>query len=305
MGGDAVRAAEEGRAFVNRRRAAPGDLVREGDEVAVWSARRDEGGAPSAPQVEVLARWGEIVVASKPAELPTTPDRRGSRSLVTELAALLGLRAAPHAASRLDVGVSGAVLCTTGPRGQRHVAAMREAGRIGRVYVGVARGTIQGEGAWNEAIGWVRGAGGRAVPATGGAEAKAAVTRYQAIARAGGAGGATAATLLRIEPITGRMHQIRVHAASAGAPLLGDREHGGARTVTSPGGRVVPVPRIALHALAVQIPGEQGAPEGAANADSRPTWRRAVAPIPEDLKAIWKALDGDEAAWDEVAVEPR
>ena len=288
MGAVAQGAADEGRAFVNGRRAAPGDPVREGDEVAVWAARREDD---AAGRVEVLARWGDILVAFKPAPLPTTPDRRGTRSLVTDLAARLGLREPPHAASRLDVGVSGAVLCAAGPRGARHLTAMREAGRIARVYVGIASAAVEGEGVWAAPIGRARAAGGHRVPAAGGAGAKEAATRYRAIARAGGAAGgsgATAATLLRLEPITGRMHQLRVHAAHAGAPLLGDREHGGARAVVDRGGRVTAVARIALHALAVTVPDERGAA------------RTAVAPVPDDLRAIWKVLDGDDAAWEEV-----
>ncbi|WP_437875958.1 pseudouridine synthase [Sorangium sp. So ce513] len=276
-------AAAEGRAFLNARRARPDDVVAEGDELAVWPARRE---VPGGPPVEVLARWGEILVAFKPAALPTAPERRGTRSLITEVAELLGLSAPPHAASRLDVGVSGAVLCATGARGQRHLAAMREAGRVARVYVGVAGGRVEGSGTWDAPIGAARARGGRSLPAVGGAGARDAVTRYQAIAWAGG--GAAAATLLRLEPVTGRMHQLRVHAAHAGAPLLGDRDHGGARSVTTARGRVIPLPRIALHALRVAVPDERGEE------------RVAVAPVPDDLRDLWAALDGDGSAWEEV-----
>ncbi len=286
MGDLARGAAAEGRAFVNGRRAAPGDPVREGDEVEVWAARERAQTA----RVEVLARRGEIVIASKPPELPTTPDRRGARSLVTELAALLGRSEPPHAASRLDVGVSGVVLCAAGPRGARHLAAMREAGRITRVYAGIAGGAIDGGGAWTERIGHVR-RGDRSVPAIADAAragAKDAATRYRAIAHARGASGTGSSTLLRLEPVTGRMHQIRVHAAHAGAPLLGDRDHGGARSLVLPGGRVLPIGRVALHAIRVTVPDERGVD------------LTAVAPPPADLRAIWNALDGDDAAWDEV-----
>ncbi|WP_437674243.1 RluA family pseudouridine synthase [Sorangium sp. So ce131] len=275
-------AAAEGRAFLNARRARPADVVSPGDELAVWPARR---GAPP-PQVEVLARWGEILVASKPAALPTAPERRGTRSLVTELAELLGLPAPPHAASRLDVGVSGAVLCATGPRGQRHLAAMREAGRVARVYVGIAGGRLEGAGTWDAPIGAARARGGRSLPVVGGVGAKEAATRYRVIAVAGG--GARAATLLRLEPVTGRMHQLRVHAAHAGAPLLGDRDRGGARAVTAASGRVVPLDRVALHALSVAVPDERG------------EQRAALSPVPDELRALWESLDGDGSAWEEV-----
>jgi 23S rRNA pseudouridine955/2504/2580 synthase/23S rRNA pseudouridine1911/1915/1917 synthase len=202
---------------------------------------------------------------------------------------------AVHAASRLDIGVSGAVLCAVGERAQRHVAAMRAAGRIRRVYVGIAAGVIEGEGSWNTPIGRASIGSGRSRPIAGGLSASPAATRFGAIAwargaRAAGRGlGAEKTTLLRCEPITGRMHQIRVHAALAGAPLLGDREHNGPRTLVDRQGRVIPIERIALHALAVELPGEDG------------KLLRAVSCPPADLRALWKALDGEDVAWDDLS----
>lgn len=286
-------AAASGRAFINGRRAGPLEPVQPGDEVVIYAAR-EEGHADSG--VALLAQVGGIVIADKPAALPTTPDRRGERSLLGEVARLLheqdGRRIDArdvHAASRLDVGVSGAVLCAVGEPAQRHVAATRTMGRIHRVYVGIAGGAIEGEGTWDAPIGRAGGRGGRAVPAAGGRDAEPATTRYRAIAWARGARAAGRTTLLQFEPITGRMHQIRVHAAAAGAPLLGDREHGGARALVDPRGSVTPIQRIALHALSVDLPGEDG------------KLLRAAAPLPDDLRALWKLLDGDSAAWDDLA----
>ena len=60
--------------------------------------------------------------------------------------------------------------------------------------------------------------------------------------------------------MTGRTHQIRVHASHAGAPLLGDRDYGGPTRLTLPGGRVLAPTRIALHAAKVRIARDDGAP---------------------------------------------
>jgi 23S rRNA pseudouridine1911/1915/1917 synthase len=285
-------AAASGRAFINGRRAGPLEPVQPGDEVVVYAARSE--GPPGG--VTLLARARGIIIASKPAALPTTPDRRGERSLLGEVARLLheqdGRRIDArdvHAASRLDVGVSGAVLCAVGEPAQRHVAAARAMGQIHRVYAGIAGGAIEGEGTWDTPIGRASGKSGRALPLAGGRDAEPAATRYRAIAWARGARAAGRTTLLRFEPITGRMHQIRVHAAAAGAPLLGDREHGGPRTLVDPRGSVAPIQRIALHALSVDLPGEDG------------KLLHAAAPLPDDLRALWKALDGDSAAWDDLA----
>jgi hypothetical protein len=101
------RAAEEGRAFVGGHRVGPTDVVHAGDVVEIWAAR---GAASGEDATRVLARRGGLVVAYKPAAIPTTADRRGVRSLVSDLEALLG--EAPHPASRLGVGVGGAVVCS-------------------------------------------------------------------------------------------------------------------------------------------------------------------------------------------------
>jgi 23S rRNA pseudouridine1911/1915/1917 synthase len=92
--------------------------------------------------------------------------------------------------------------------------------------------------------------------------------------------------LLDVAPMTGRTHQIRVHAAHAGVPLLGDRAYGGPPRITLPSGRVVEPGRIALHARRVVVPGEDGAPIS------------VTSPLPPELASLWSALGGDPAAWE-------
>ena len=86
------------------------------------------------------------------------------------------------------------------------------------------------------------------------------------------------ATLLALTPETGRTHQLRVHLSHAGFPILGDEKY------APPGLRkalgTVPVPRLALHAQALTVPGRD--PEQA-------PWH-FEAPLPEDLEALLSAL---------------
>ena len=237
--------------------------------------RRRRGGDPRA-----TGRPSSI--ADKPAGLATTQDRRGGRSLVGDLASALGLDPARvHPASRLDVGVSGVVVCCLDDAAIRAVEEARSHGAYTRVYVAIASARIDGAGVWDAPIGVVNRRG-RAIHAAGGREARPATTRFFAIAPARGA------TLLRLEPITGRTHQLRVHAAHANAPLFGDRDHGGPRTVTDAKGRVVSLNRVALHALSVHLPGAGGVDFAARS------------PIPPALRALWNGLDGAEGAWDSV-----
>jgi 23S rRNA pseudouridine1911/1915/1917 synthase len=59
---------------------------------------------------------------------------------------------------------------------------------------------------------------------------------------------------LEIRLHTGRTHQIRVHLAHLGCPLLGDRWYGGRHRVTNAAGQAVPVTRLCLHAARLELP---------------------------------------------------
>ncbi len=94
-------------------------------------------------------------------------------------------------------------------------------------------------------------------------DAEPALTRYRMVAEGEGA------ALVELQPRTGRMHQLRVHLASIGRPILGDVRYGGALML---GGR--PVPRLMLHAAALEFPH----PEGGR--------RRIIASPPPDFQAM-------------------
>jgi 23S rRNA pseudouridine955/2504/2580 synthase len=78
-------------------------------------------------------------------------------------------------------------------------------------------------------------------------DAETAQTRYRKLERGDGA------ALMEMSPLTGRMHQIRVHLAALGRPILGDVRYGGA--LTSNG---APVPRLMLHARRLSFPHPDG-----------------------------------------------
>ena len=98
-------------------------------------------------------------------------------------------------------------------------------------------------------------------------DAEAARTRYRTLARS------DAAALMELEPHTGRMHQLRVHMASIGRPIVGDARYGGALMVA---GR--PVPRLMLHAQALRFPHPAGG------------MKRVEAEPPADMLALAAAL---------------
>lgn len=273
---DAVR---DGRVFIGPRRVRRDDEpLEEGDVVQVAPPRE-----PSAAGVRVLLRAGDRVAVEKPAGIPTIPDHAGAaHALVTLAARTLGVDAARvHPTSRLDRDVSGVVFLALSKAAGERLRRARDEGRYDRRYFAVAaRAPDPPRGTWDAPIGRARDPRHRSIR---GRDAVPATTRYAVCALAPGG-----EALLAIAPLTGRTHQIRVHAAHAGAPLLGDRVYGGPARVTLPTGRVLEPRRVALHCARVVVPG----------AGDEPTDLVATAPVPTELADLWSALGGDPAAWE-------
>lgn len=314
---DAESAIAEGRVFVGRERAkGAAQIVKVGDEVkigvldgsraAATAATGTSAKTGPAPAFAVLWSRDGLLACDKPAGIPTVPDHAGAaHSLVALAAASCGKKAGElFVTSRLDREVSGVVIFATTPQGEAHLRRARDVGAYVRRYVAIAAISPSTDatlttliasihvdqpsptGTWAASIGAGKDPRHRAV---GGADAKPAQTRFAVIARAGGF------VLLAVEPQTGRTHQIRVHAAHAGAPLLGDRDYGGPTRVTLPNGGVValsaPTPRIALHAARVVVPDPaQGPGSGPALV--------ATAPVPAAVARVWAELGGAPEAWD-------
>jgi 23S rRNA pseudouridine1911/1915/1917 synthase len=99
------------------------------------------------------------------------------------------------------------------------------------------------------------------------------LTDYELLAASG------ATLLIAAQPKTGRTHQVRVHLAHAGAPLLGDRRYRGAPSVQLPAGGSFVAQRPMLHASKIQLahPGT-GAP------------LEIVAPLPADFRELVTAF---------------
>ena len=271
-----TRAVEDGRVFVGRRRVLRGDeAVKQGDVVEIAPPRE----TPDA--VRVIAREDDVVAVDKPAGMPTIADHDGAaHALVAATARALGIDPSRlHPTSRLDRGVSGVVVFALTKAAAERLARARAEGTYERRYVAIATNApVQASGTWDAPIGRASDPRLRRVD---GRDPVGAATRYGvcAVAPAGEA-------LLALSPVTGRTHQIRVHASHAGAPLLGDRDYGGPARVTLPTGRVLEPRRVALHAARVVIPGARGAP------------LVALAPAPPELTSLWSALGGEAAAWE-------
>jgi len=193
------------------------------------------------PALDVLYVDNHLLAVRKPAGLPSVPDATGDTSLL-DIArtwvqrefqkpgkAYLGV------VQRLDRPVSGVlVFARTSKAASRLTRALRD-GEVEKVYLAVALGELFGEEGRVEH--WLRKDRSRNqvhVVAPGTPGAKAAETTWRVLARQGGR------TLLELRPHTGRSHQLRVAAASLGAPLAGDLRYGASAPL--------PDRSVALHA---------------------------------------------------------
>lgn len=269
------RAVSEGRVFVDGARVRESIDVPAGAVVEVFAPR------PSAA-IAVLFDQDGVLAVQKPAALPTEPDKAGDACVLSQLGERLGLSPTDlFAVSRLDVGVSGVLLVTSSAERRHELLQERARGTLRRRYLALACGLPEpASGEWRDALG--RGSRGkRVVDGQGG---QAAHTRYRVVATAQPVARDRPPTaLLALSPVTGRTHQLRVHASAHGAPLLGDRRYGGPARMTGASGLVQAFEQVLLHAAFVEW-------------GPKSRRQRVAAEPPAAFVEAWQALGGEGAA---------
>ena len=160
----------------------------------------------------------EAIVIDKPAGLAVDPPRAGGDSVTARLGELqLGFKREPVIMHRLDRDTSGCLLLARGPRAVKRFQWEFESGTVQKTYLAAVDGVPPGsEGVVELALAKVSTAkdGWRMVPADDG---KPARTAWRLIATRDGQ------SLVEMRALTGRTHQLRVHAARGlGAAIIGD-----------------------------------------------------------------------------------
>jgi 23S rRNA pseudouridine1911/1915/1917 synthase len=216
---DDTRAKQAGRPVAAGQRVVAhlgGALERATKRVGGAARDRDEAGLPS---YAVVHEDDDIIVVEKPAGLLTAPTPESDRN---NLASLLARRpgAGPVlVVHRIDLETSGLLVFARTAEANRVLSEVFRTHALTREYLAVAAGVVPDTLTVID-----RPVGGRR-----------AVTHLAVAERLG-----TRATLLRARLETGRTHQIRIHLASAGHPVLGDGKYGSAAAPRAP--------RMALHA---------------------------------------------------------
>jgi tRNA pseudouridine32 synthase/23S rRNA pseudouridine746 synthase len=186
----------------------------------------------------VLFIDGEVLVLNKPAGLPVDTPKRGGDSVERQLDDLrFGFKRTPTAMHRLDQDTSGCLLFARHPSARASIQQAFEAGTVSKTYLALVVGELAAEeGLIDLPLAKTSSAeaGWRMI---GDPQGQRAETHWRRLAVRDGR------TLVEFRPLTGRTHQIRVHAREGlGAGIIGDRVYG------VPGGPML------LHASRLVVP---------------------------------------------------
>ena len=221
----------------------PGTLVA-GDAAVVWDRNRKIR-RRAASSLRILHEDDDCVAVVKPPGLLTHPTEAKEKDTLLARVSLwaqrrfgAGRRAYVAVVHRLDKETSGVLVFARSRRGLVTLQAQLKAHAMDRRYLAVVEGDVRGEtGTFAKDLVEDRGDRRRGV-ARPGEPGVRAVTEWKVLERFG------VATLVEARLKTGRTHQIRVHFADAGHPLVGDPVYRDPRRPPFP----IPFARQALHA---------------------------------------------------------
>ena len=165
--------------------------------------------------IEIIYEDENITVVNKPANMPTheSLNNRGN-SLANALAYRYRDKSYVfRATNRLDKDTSGVVITANNKYYAALLSNKIKKGLVDKKYIAIVNGQLEGEGEINAPIDRI---GASIIKRAVREDGEEAITRYKALAISENY------TLVMLTPITGRTHQLRVHMAHIGHPILGD-----------------------------------------------------------------------------------
>lgn len=228
----------------------------------------------------VLFESKDFMLINKPAFIATLEDRADPENLLA-----MARRVEPNAqvGHRLDKETSGVLAIARNAEAYRHLSMQFEHRTVTKVYHAVVDGNQDLREVVVDARILKQNDGTVRLSAKG-KDARTTFSTLQVYRQH---------TLVECRPLTGRMHQIRIHLASLGAPITGDEMYGGRPFLISSIKRKFRVKkdtqeqplikRMALHAFSLEFIGLDG------------TTIRGEAPYPKDFAALIRQLSGNMA----------
>lgn len=278
---------QEGRVTVAGRTARASLKLRGGERIRLEIAPPEEPRSePEDLPVDLVYEDAWLAVVAKPAGLvvhpgPGHPSGTLVNALLHHCQDLSGIGGVlrPGIVHRLDKDTSGLLVIAKDDATHRAVQAQFQGRSVEKLYLAVVLGKMAGEGVIDRPVG--RHPTDRKKMAVDAPRGRAAVTRWRSLQELRGA------TLLEVRIETGRTHQIRVHLASLGHPVVGDPLYGGTRRARG----------VADPLIRCRLGREQG--------QALHAWRlvfrhphsgqqmQVEAPLPEGLERLIRDLGGE------------
>ncbi len=221
----------------------------------------------------------DFLVINKPPFISTLEDRVEPVNL---LAMAREFEPQAQVGHRLDKDTSGVLAIARNAEAYRHLSMQFEHRTVSKVYHAVVDGRKDFQEVVVNARIFKQNDGTVKISAKG-KDAETSFSTIRVFAHH---------SLIECRPVTGRMHQIRIHLASLGAPITGDEEYGGKPFLISSIKRNFRIKkdteeqplikRMALHAFALEFRGLDGKAI------------RCEAPYPKDFAALWKQLSANK-----------
>lgn len=210
---------------------------------------------------DIIHEDADLLVLNKPADLVCHPTKGDEySSLISRVRLYLGADAKPHLVNRLDRETSGATVVAKNTTTAGELGKLWETRAVAKEYVAIVRGHLREDyGLIDAPLGKDEGSvvAIKDCVRPDGSPAQTEFWVERRFARAEGN-----FSLLRVSPRTGRKHQIRIHLAHSGHPIVGDKIYGGDETLylalverrlTTEQRAQLLLPNHALHAGAVSF----------------------------------------------------
>ncbi len=254
--------------------------VAQGETIAVELVPRPPlEAAPENLPLEILYEDGDLLVVNKPAGMvvhPAAGARRGTlvNALVARFGKLSGLGGPlrPGIVHRLDKGTSGVLLVARSDPAHAALARQFRERRVEKTYLALVHGEMKAD-AGRITLPVARDLRRRTRMTARRREGRAAETAWRLLARLDGF------SLLEVGLRTGRTHQVRVHLAAVGHPVVGDPAYGAPREPRAGGRRLPALARPFLHAARIRF----AHPRTGDPVEAR-------APLPQDLRQFLAGL---------------